>query len=100
MNMHINHTLARDLVLVGTKYADPFQKLEAWALLWSQSQNALHVEPIEAMFSSNRRAYTEDRCMDYVPIYIGAEDAVRTLADSIRNTLHVRQAARPEGVTI
>ncbi|HQS38956.1 hypothetical protein [Polaromonas sp.] len=48
------------------------------------------------MFSSNRRAYTEDRRMDYVPIYIGKEEAVRSLADKIRHTVHARDQVRAE----
>ncbi|HQS00775.1 MULTISPECIES: hypothetical protein [unclassified Polaromonas] len=96
MNTPTSQPLARVLAQATAGQADPFQDLEAWALLWSQSQNALHVEPIQAMFSSNRRAYTEDRRMDYVPIYIGKEEAVRSLADKIRHTVHARDQVRAE----
>lgn len=70
---------------------------KAHVMLWSQSQCALHIEPVEAMLSSNRKAYSDDRRMDYVPLFIGTDEDCRSLADSIRNTMHTRQDARRVG---
>lgn len=39
-----------------------------YALLWSQSQCAMHIEPVMDMLTENRRACAENRRMDYVPI--------------------------------
>lgn len=64
------------------------------ALLWSQSQCALHIEPVSDMLSENRQAYADDRRMDYVPIYIGDEGECRTAADAVRVTMRARQARR------
>lgn len=66
-------------------------------MLWSQSQCALHIEPIERMLSSNRRAYADDRRMDFVPLFVGSEDDCDALANAIRNTMHTRQDARRIG---
>lgn len=72
------------------------KSLDQWhVLLWSQSQCALHIEPFSTMMQSNRRAYTEDRRMDYVPIFIGHRENCDTIAASVRGTLHIRQDARP-----
>ncbi|MFN9476380.1 hypothetical protein [Acidovorax sp.] len=65
------------------------------ALLWSQSQCALHIEPIADMLSENRQAYATDRRMDYVPIYFGTDDECHQAATAVRNTMHQRQQARP-----
>lgn len=66
------------------------------ALLWSQSQCALHIEPIADMLSENRQAYATDRRMDYVPIYLGTEDECREGAAAVRSTMRQRQEARTE----
>ena len=71
-----------------------------YVLLWSQSQNALHIEPVKDMLTSNRRAYSEDRRMDYVPLLFGPRDDCDSLASSIRGTMRLRQIERPERVTI
>lgn len=72
---------------------------KAHVMLWSQSQCALHIEPVEAMLSSNRRAYGDDRRMDFVPLFIGTDEDCRSVADSIRGTMRVRQDARCGGGT-
>ena len=64
------------------------------ALLWSQSQCALHIEPIADMLSENRRAYADDRRMDYVPIYFGSDDDCHQASAAVRNTMATRQARR------
>lgn len=64
------------------------------ALLWSQSQCALHIEPIAVMLSSNRDAYAENRRTDYVPIYFGSDDDCHDAARAMRNTMSERQARK------
>ncbi|MGV3679788.1 MAG: hypothetical protein ACO1PM_08690 [Acidovorax sp.] len=65
------------------------------ALLWSQSQCALHIEPIADMLSENRQAYATDRRMDYVPIYFGTDDECHQAATAVRGTMRQRQQTRP-----
>lgn len=67
---------------------------KACVMLWSQSQCAIHIEPVETMLSSNRRAYAEDRGMDYVPLFIGTDRDCRSVADALRGTMSARQDAR------
>lgn len=64
-------------------------------LLWSQTQSALHVEPVESMLKCNRRAYVENACSDWVPIHLGSEDECRTASTLAMNTL----SQRPAGAT-
>lgn len=56
-------------------------------LLWSRNQNALHIEPVERMLSSNRDAYRDDRACDYIAIFMGSRDEMCAAADACRNTL-------------
>lgn len=67
---------------------------EWYVLLWSQSQNGFHIERHRHMLDANRRAYAEDRRMDYVPIFVGTHDFCCRMANCLRNTLRSRQAAR------
>lgn len=62
-----------------------------YTLLWSQSQCALHIEPMEDMLSENRQAFVDDRRMDYVPIAFGSEEHCREVAEQVRPTLAERQ---------
>lgn len=62
-----------------------------YALLWSQSQCALHIEPIKDMLLENRRACADDRRMDYVPIAFGSEEHCREVAEQVRPTLIERR---------
>lgn len=64
------------------------------ALLWSQSQCCMHIEPIADMLSENRQAYATDRRMDYVPIYFGTDDECHQAATAVRGTMRQRQQAR------
>jgi hypothetical protein len=68
-----------------------FDPKDAWVLLWSRSQCALHVEPVADMLKENRSAYADDRRMDYVPIHIGTKQECHDLARAIRNTMRTRQ---------
>lgn len=63
-------------------------------LLWSQRQNALHIETLEHHLSLNRRAYRDNHSGDYRVMYIGAESDVHKAADAIRNTIGERAAER------
>jgi hypothetical protein len=62
-------------------------------LLWSQSQNALHIETIEEMLEANRNALEENRRMDYVPIFIGSDDECHKAATGMRKVMHARDNA-------
>ncbi len=62
-----------------------------YALLWSQSQCAMHIEPVMDMLTENRRACAENRRMDYVPIAIGSRDLCSALAEKVRQTLNKRR---------
>lgn len=70
------------------------------ALLWSQSQCAMHIEPITDMLSTNRQAYAVNRRMDYVPIYFGSADDCHKASASVRTTMRQREEARAESAPI
>lgn len=63
---------------------------ELWVLLWSQSQNALHVEQVDDMLHSNRQAYADNRRMDYVPLVFGSRAVIDDAARACRPTLVTR----------
>jgi hypothetical protein len=60
-------------------------------LLWSKRQNALHIEPVDRMLSSNRNCYRDDRASDYLPIHIGTREECDAAAEACRSTLAARQ---------
>lgn len=62
-----------------------------WVLLWSQSQGALHIEPVLDMLRTNRQACAIDACTDYVPLAFGTRDQCQIAADKARLTLHARR---------
>jgi len=62
-----------------------------WVLLWSQSQNALHIETVEQMTSRGRKAYQENRRSDYVAIYVGERAHIDAAAGFCHQTLAQRQ---------
>ncbi len=62
-------------------------------LLWSRRQNALHIEPVEQMLSSNREAYRDDRHGDYIAIAMGPKDQMHAAADACRQTMVARARA-------
>lgn len=62
-----------------------------YTLLWSQSQGALHIEPITDMLTENHQAFVDDRRMDYVPIAFGSQEQCREIAEQVRPTLRERQ---------
>lgn len=67
-----------------------------WALLWSQSQNALHIETLDQMASANRKAYQDNRPTDFVPIYIGAREHIDAAAGFCHQTLAGREKTETE----
>ncbi|APW37148.1 hypothetical protein RD110_08010 [Rhodoferax koreense] len=68
-----------------------------WVLLWSHSQNAFHIESFAEMLSSNRRAYSDDRAMDYVPLYAGRKDECHKISSAVRSTMIKRAEERVAG---
>lgn len=72
-----------------------------WVLLWSQSQNALHIEPLADMMRTNLEAFHKDGRLDYVLLCIGSREAVDASAQAVRPICHARaeaHAARREVV--
>lgn len=67
---------------------------EQWVLLWSCSQNALHVETLERHTSMNRQAYSDNRPGDYRLLLIGTRAEVDATTASIRPTMVQREAGR------
>jgi hypothetical protein len=84
------HAIVQQLVSAAL----PFKPRQTWVLLWSQSQNALHVETLDEMLKSNHDAFLEDRRMDYVPLYVGDEDTVDDMAKVVRPTMIARAEAK------
>ena len=69
------------------------ERPEVWVLLWSHSQNALHIEPLTSMHRSNLEAFTENRGMDYVPLFVGSRSVVDIVANAVRPVCHARADA-------
>lgn len=65
--------------------------IDTWVLLWSQSQNALHLERQNDMLRSNCRAYVANRRMDYVPLQVGTREECEGIAAKVRGTLAERE---------
>lgn len=61
------------------------------ALLWSQSQCSMHIEPVMEMLTENRRACAADRRMDCVPIAIGTREECDAAASRLRPVLNERR---------
>ena len=68
------------------------QTKHPYALLWSQSQCAMHIEPVVDMLTENRRACAENRRMDYVPIAIGTREECDAAASRLRPVLCERRS--------
>lgn len=67
---------------------------ELYVLLWSHSQCIFHVERSRDMMKSNLRAWLEDRPMDYVPLFIGAQDDCLQTAAELRPVLLERREVK------
>ena len=64
-------------------------------LLWSQSQCALHIEPLMDMLTKNRTACAADHSMDYVPLTIGTREECDAAASRLRPVLNERRSGTP-----
>lgn len=64
-----------------------------WVLLWSQRQNAFHVEPLPSMLARNRAAYADNKPGDYRVLHIGYREEVDATADACRATIQARGKA-------
>jgi hypothetical protein len=71
---------------------------EQWVLLWSQKQNALHIEPMDRMLTINRNAYRDNRPGDYRTLFIGPRDVIDAAADAMRSTMADREFDMPPKV--
>jgi hypothetical protein len=81
--------------IAADKDFDNEQAAADWyVLLWSHSQNGFHIERHRDMLASNRRAYAQDRRMDFVPIFVGTHDFCCRMADRLRNTVRHREIER------
>jgi hypothetical protein len=65
-----------------------------YALLWSQSQNALHIETVAELLKTDADAFKENRRMDYVPMYFGTDDDCHVFARELRPILRDREENR------
>lgn len=63
-------------------------------LLWSQRQNALHIEEVQEMLAKNREAYRENRPTDYVPVWMGSLEQCQSTANNLHGTLASRAGVR------
>lgn len=63
-----------------------------YVLLWSHSQNSLHIEPVANWLSKNRQAYGNNEPLtDYHPIVIADRETCHQTAELIRPTLSARE---------
>ena len=64
---------------------------EQFVLLWSQQQNALHIETLERHASLNREAFAADKPGDYRLLLVGTRADADNGAALIRKTLAERK---------
>lgn len=69
---------------------------EQWCLLWSQQQNALHIEPLALMLTNNRNAYRDDAVGDFRVLLVGTRSEVEVTAQSLGSTIASRQFNMPD----
>ena len=66
-----------------------------YALEWSQSENHLHIQPLESLCAKNQQAFMDDkRQSDYVVIMIGEEDAITRMHESWFQRIEERDRVR------
>ena len=70
-----------------------FDPSKVWVLMWSQQQGMLHIETLAEMLRSNLRAFIANRSMDFVPLFIGSDDACRAAAYRVRANMDRLAAA-------
>ena len=75
-----------------------FDPSKVWVLMWSQQQGMLHTETLAEMLRSNLRAFIANLSMDFVPLFIGSDDACRAAAYRVRANMDRLAAAGRAGV--
>jgi len=66
---------------------------DKYFLLWSKSQDALHIEPIERTMGINAEHFARNRqANDYMPIAIGTQEQIDAVADVCRKAMLERKA--------
>lgn len=66
---------------------------DQWTLLWSQQQNALHIETLSETFNINRRACMHNKPGDYRVLMIGCREDVSETFRSFQRMLNQRRSA-------
>jgi len=64
-----------------------------WVLLWSQKQNALHVETLPETLAINRRACMQNKPGDYRVLMVGSHEDVSATSRSFARMLEQRRSA-------
>ena len=57
---------------------------ETYTLSWSQTQGMLHLEPLSECLKTNRRAFENDKRLDYIVLHVGTEAECQEAAKRIR----------------
>lgn len=92
--MSTTETLAAIAKASAQDFENERQAADWYVLLWSQSQNSFHIERHRHMLDANRRAYADDRRMDFVPLFVGSQDFCCRMANKLRPTVRAREDAR------
>jgi hypothetical protein len=67
---------------------------EQHVLLWSQTQNALHIETLAKHASLNRAAYADNTPGDFRLLVVGTRAEVEATAANIRPTMALRDVVQ------
>lgn len=64
-----------------------------YVLEWSQSQNALHIQPLDKSLRDARERFSVNKAApnDFTILFLGEQDEVQKMAESIRPLLHSRE---------
>lgn len=73
---------------------------QTWALLWSQSQNALHIETLADMQATNASAFVGNHSVDYVTLGLGTREQCEAGALRMRPVLAQRELGIEGGWSI
>lgn len=67
-----------------------------YVLEWSQSQNALHIQPLEKTLRAARERFSVNKPApnDFTIVFLGEEDEVHKMAEQIRPLLRSREELR------
>lgn len=63
---------------------------EHYALLWSKSQDAIHVEPLYESLHKGRAAFVGNRKTDYIMLYVGSRHEIDEAAPRLRAAMKNR----------